>query len=227
MLKLVHRLRRLSPAFAAVAAVAAGLVGARPAEAVQIFTDRAAWEAALAGAAITTDPFDSAIAPAATITFESGVISAGVPDPAGNNSVASSGAYQGGVGGTDQNFAYESITWTFPVTIIGFGMDLFSGASASGLTLTADFDGTGDQTISVFDILGAPGTGFLGIIGDVPISTLFFTDEDLPSSQPFEIYEIDNLSFAAATTVPEPATLALLGAGLAGLAWVARRRKAS
>jgi hypothetical protein len=219
-------MRRALLALVATASIAAALSWAGPAHAVQIFTDRTAWEAALAGAAITTDPFDNAIPPATTLTFDSGVISTGTPSSAGNNSV-DSGFYNGGAGGTDQNFAYESITWTFPLPIIGLGVDLFSAANASGLTLTGNFDGTGDQTISIFDVLGAPGTGFLGFIGDAPISSILFTDEGLPSSSSFEIYQIDNLSFAAAVAVPEPATLALFGAGLAGLGWIALRRKAA
>ncbi|MGB5594513.1 MAG: hypothetical protein WBM32_00065 [Crocosphaera sp.] len=52
---------------------------AQSAQAFTIFTDRAAWEAAIAGATITTDPFDNDIALAQSITLDSGIISTNSP----------------------------------------------------------------------------------------------------------------------------------------------------
>jgi hypothetical protein len=37
--------------------------------------------------------------------------------------------------------------------------------------------------------------------------------------------ETGSLAFSARVKVPEPATLALFGAGLAGLGWIGRKRK--
>ncbi len=201
------------------------------AHAFQIFTDRTAWENAVAasplGGPIVDDPFDNPITNAASITFDSGVVSSGTPASASFSNVVLGVGYIGRVRGTSgEADVFGTIAWGFPMPIFAFGADWFSTASGSGLTVTGDFDGNGDATVSFFDELGDPGTGFLGVVGDAAFSTIAFEGEGLTFVP--EAFSADNLSFAKAsdaTAVPEPAGIALFGMGLAGLAW--RRRRAS
>ena len=224
---------RLSRMFVAGLAGLAVFAVTASAHAFQIFTDRTAWENAVAASPlagpIVDDPFDNPIANAASITFDSGVVSTGTPASArADNSVNPFGQYVGNVrGNVFDSVFFDIITWGFPMPIFAFGADWFSTASRDGLTVTGDFDGNGDATVSFFDELGDPGTGFLGVVGDAAFSMIALEGEGL-SAGVNESFSVDNLSFAKAsdaTAVPEPAGIAVFGMGLAGLAW--RRRRTS
>ena len=52
-----------------------GALVASSATAFSVYTDRTAWEAAVAGSMIVDDPFDNNIASVLQITFDSGVVS--------------------------------------------------------------------------------------------------------------------------------------------------------
>ena len=116
-------------------ALAASLVAlsANSAWAVAVYTNRAAWEAAVGGA-ITTDTFSNDIAGAASIMFDSGVNSTAAgsfTNYAFGNSV-SGGRFNGAVD-VDDTAGFDQIEWTFPAPIFAFGADWFSTALGAGV----------------------------------------------------------------------------------------------
>jgi hypothetical protein len=223
-------------AFVAGFAVACGtaLTGTT-AEAAQIFTDRAAWEAALSGATIVNETFPDTIDNAPVITFASGVVSTGVDGLASNHVTGNAlgGTYGANIDSNPSPFSetlFDSITWTFPTPVVAFGAD-WSNFGAGGITLLAsgDFDGTGTSTIDFVNVLGDDVFNqhdFLGVIGDAAFANVVFTNSDHPT--------ILNVAFSArflsfttgAVRVPQPATLLLLLAAFAVLSVAASRRVA-
>jgi hypothetical protein len=173
------------------------------------------------------DPFATDIAGQFSFTFDSGVVSAasgGSEDIALNAVVG--GAYFGGVD-ADGSDGFDQILWTFPHLILAFGADWSStGENGGVLGIAGNFDGGGEIVFRPVDALGGDGTGFFGIVGSVPISSVrLILSPIIAGTTNNESFFADNLSFpSASASVPEPASLALIGLGFAGLA-AARRRK--
>jgi len=181
-----------------------------------IYTNRTAWEAALAtnpSYKITTDTFSNTISSAQSITLDSGIVSTNsapptLPNPPFNNnsvSIVNSGVYDNASG--TLTGASDTITWQFPATVLAFGADF---SRIDELTLTGNFDGTGDQTISINPTIGGE-NGFLGIIGTAEFSSVIFAN----NTTAVDSFSIDNASFA--TKVPEPnavVAFAILGGSL-------------
>lgn len=62
------------------------------------------------------------------------------------------------------------------------------------------------------------GTRYVNINSTVAFDTAVFSSRSAS-------FEFDNLALVAPTPIPVPGAAGLLGLGLAGLAWAARRRK--
>jgi hypothetical protein len=198
------------------------------ASAYTVYTSRAAWEAAIASSIptgwydITTDTFSNPIASAQSITLDSGIVSTNsgpitLPNAFNNNSV-SGGVYNNATQ-ADNGTASNTITWAFPsANVWAFGADFIS-ANTGRLTLTGNFDGTGDQTILVNDTIGGS-DGFLGIVGMAEFSSVVFSND----TTTVDGFSIDNASLATKHTVPEPSAIMAL-AVVGGSFWLTKKGK--
>lgn len=190
------------------------------AQAYTLYTSRAAWQAAVdaISGSVTTDTFSTNIPKAQTITLDSGIVSTNSfpPDisaidfPFDNNAVIA-GQYLNATGDT----ASATITWTFPGAVRAFGADFFR--VDAGLTLTGNFDGTGNQTFGVGSKIGAR-DGFFGVIGDIDFASIVFGN----GGSSVDAFGIDNASFAVTpsqppSSVPEPSTVMALAVMVGGL----------
>ncbi|WP_198263759.1 PEP-CTERM sorting domain-containing protein [sulfur-oxidizing endosymbiont of Gigantopelta aegis] len=168
--------------------------------AYQIFYDRTNWENAIVGS-LKTDNFDNKINNADSITFDSGVVSTSLKSSEYNR-ILSSGSYFGSVTST------STLTWVFPWEILAFGFDIIS--INSGSQISGNFDGLGNEIFNpANDNISNQYNGFIGVIGNDTFDTIVFSGAGNRDS-----FSINNLSFSKAPTIPEPATLLLMGLGL-------------
>lgn len=200
------KLQQITLAAVVTAAISSfSIVGVQPAEAFTVYTDRTSWQNALGGAALTNEAFFPSKGDSRTLTFDSGVVSTANGVGTGAQTIVG-GAFRAIIDGQgDSPGAYDTITWSFPQAITGFGGDWFRVAVAplETLTVTGDFDSTGNQTIKFLDALGSPGTGFLGVIGGAPFTTITFSTEEEGFGDVLP-WQVSKLSFAAASPTPEP-----------------------
>ena len=114
------------------------------------------------------------------------------------------------------NFFSDSLNLMFSGSS-AVGFDLFSQFSNS--TITVSVFGAGDVLLNSFNIAATTGGVFFGVINDAGLITrinLFSLTDQAEG--------VDNIAFGQ-QAVPEPASLALLGAGLLGVARARRRAR--
>ena len=113
------------------------------------------------------------------------------------------------------NFFTDSLDLAF-TSSSAVGFDLISQTAPS--TITVSVFGAGDVLLGSFDIAATPAGVFWGVIGDSQITRINLF------SATNQAEGVDNVAFGQ-TAIPEPATLALLGAGLLGVSRARRRAR--
>lgn len=211
-----------------LAAFAAVVFFSTPARADTIvFTSRAAFNAATMG--LTTIDFEGIASTNSVANFSSPLTIAGATfsgSPTGQVSVVDSGffapLFQFNSGAVLSGFAFVDVT--LPAGTTAIGTDLMS-TNPTGLPFQVTL--SNGETFLVNTPL-RPDRGFFGITSDVAITSIRFVTVPGPN-QSSGIPLIDNFSYgqAAPAAVPEPATMALLGTGLLGIAVRARGRRKS
>ncbi len=218
-------------AFATVLTGSALLLAATAPSGAQTFSNKSAFLSA-AGSPSYTETFESVpIAKDANYygSFTKNGISyapkAGVP---GHNLYVSSPGYTNfgaGIGATTSSILTsngdEWFRLTFASTVYGFGLDAYY--NGLGPTTTSFFNGS-----TLLGSVSYNGTAMIGFAGFLSSSFTPITAVEFQSSRGGTLNTgIDNVIIydAPTSSVPEPASLALVASGLAAVALVGRRRR--
>lgn len=213
---------------ATVAAVAAfAITASSPASAaVTVYTDRAAFLAALSGAAVETDGLGEDVAAGATISLPLGITSAnslGNRLP-GDNAV-SGGALTNGLAGNGL-LASGLNELLLPGGVTAFGAD-FEGVGGdlpllddTSIIASVVVDGVA-QSFDLQSLFGGSGEGFFGLISDGhDLGSLLLT----AGSGARNAFAVDDIAIAGAVAVPLPASFPLMTTGIAFVLGLSGRR---
>ncbi len=165
------------------------------------FTDRAAWETAVAGS-FSEESFSSATPTGFTIT------------PIGHTTSISGGVFHDR---TVRDTSFTNYVFGSQITAFGANWDLGPGGAGQGLQLFADGQLVTPQIANTY-------TGeFFGLVSTTAFSLVSVHSGSFPGLA--ETHNVDNVVFHNVSAVPEPESYALMLAGLGLIGAVARRRK--
>lgn len=197
-------LSRLSRSMLLSGALCVGAVSGASAAAISVYTDLAAWTAAVSGNVVIEDFSDATLLPG----FQTA------------NGGISGGAFFGTA--LTQFNDLNNPRWNFATsTAFGADFDLSPGGRGDSLVLALTFgDGTIGQAV-IANPANDAFNGFFGIVSDAVITAVRF---DSPGTGQ-EAFSADNVRFISGDVVevPEPGSLGLALAAL-GLGWGVRRR---
>ena len=187
------------------------------------FASRATFDAAFPGSIRQNwDGF------AAGTSFPDGTTSGGITySTTGADAVVSSGFITSsgpnvlGAGALQFFEASNNPTFLFSAPLSAFGIDFNTFATAAGAyTATTNL---GDVITSVFDPCPGEATGqFLGFSSTIAFASITIS---APSGTPYNLDTLRAVNASPAGTVPEPGSLALLGAALGAFGLSRRREK--
>jgi PEP-CTERM motif len=115
-----------------------------------------------------------------------------------------------------------SITFTFSTPINAFGVSVYHLGTVGATDLSITTTGAPQLVYDGFTY----GGGSLLLFAGVFDSATTFMSATVTNTALGDYVELDNVLYGSAAPVPEPGTLTLLGAGLAGLRFLRRKRAA-
>jgi len=224
--------KKIAPRLMGAAALAVLALAAAPAQAAIVtYTSSSAFNAAASGIPLTVENYATGSAGAhianggvfdgLTYSFTPGSVRTLTGGIITNQLNSFTGLSLGGnqSGGAQFFFGGDSVTITFanPVNAVGayFNVNLNSGNY--------------DLNSSVGDaVVGSASYDTSSFVFDGLISTTAFSSITLTSTSSAGSFNVPEILFGAtpASTVPEPLTASILGAGLAGMAFLRRRKMA-